>query len=100
MEYYIGIDVGGMSIKGLRVDADGNILAEGGVPTDCGNGGKNLCEGIARLCESLMQGADGELAGVGIGCPGVIESAKGEIVFAVNLNLKNYPLGEELSKRL
>lgn len=100
MKYYIGIDVGGMSIKGMRTDADGNVLAEGGVPTDCGNGGKNLVDGIARLCESLMSGASGELAGVGVGCPGVIESATGKIVFAGNLNLKDFPLGEQLAKRL
>ncbi|MGN0817438.1 MAG: ROK family protein [Candidatus Coproplasma sp.] len=100
MKYYIGIDVGGMSLKGMRTDAEGNVLAEGGAPTDCGNGGKNLTEGIARLCLSLMDGAEGELGGVGIGCPGVIESATGTIIFAGNLGLKNYPLGEELEKLL
>lgn len=100
MKYYIGIDVGGMSIKGMRTAADGNILAEGGVPTDCGNGGLNLCDGIVRLCESLTEGAQGELGGVGIGCPGVIESSTGKVIFAGNLALKDFPLGEELEKRL
>ena len=100
MKYYLGLDIGGTFVKGVCVTSDGKVLAEGKCDTGCENGGAAMCDNIARLCEELKAQVNGELAGVGAGCPGMIKSSEGVVKFAGNLGLKNFPLGAELSKRL
>lgn len=100
MKYYLGLDIGGTFVKGVCMTADGKILAEDKCDTGCENGGQAMCDNIAALCSSLTGKVEGQLAGVGAGCPGMIQSASGTVKFAGNLGLKNFPLGEELSKRL
>lgn len=96
----MGLDVGGTFVKGIILDGSANRKAEGSIPTVCGEG---LASCIEELVESLMQSAGAvfsDLAGVGVGCPGQIDSQSGTVVFAGNLNLKNYPLKELLEKKL
>ena len=100
MKYYLGLDIGGTFVKGVCITADGKVLAEGKCDTGCENGGAAMCDNIARLCEDLKAQVNGELAGIGAGCPGMIKSSDGVVKFAGNLGLKNFFLGAELSKRL
>lgn len=100
MMYYLGLDIGGMSIKGVCIDAEGQILAEGCVPTECENGGMAMCDAIAVLADRLSEQVEGELGGVGVGCPGMIDSDTGTVIFAGNLGLKNFPLGAILQEKL
>lgn len=87
--YYIGIDVGGTTVKGMIVDEKGKSPASGFVPTVS----ETLAEDIAGLTKKLMRDAKVEKAeGVGIGCPGIIDSEHGEVVFAANLGLTRFPL--------
>ena len=100
MKYYLGIDIGGMTVKGILTDGSGKIYAEGSVPTDSDKGAEIMCENIARLVAELTEGVNKEeIAGAGVGCPGLIDSADGTVVFADNLNLKNFPLAKEIEKR-
>lgn len=102
MNYYIGIDIGGMSIKGIILDENGAIKAEGSIATDCDKGGNAMCGNIVILVEDLLKksGANkSDVCGAGVGCPGLIDSANGVIVFAGNLGLRNYPLAKEISDR-
>ncbi len=96
---YIGIDVGGTAIKGIAIDEAGEVKAEGKVDT----GGKDVfCDNIALLIGELLKGAktdEREVAGVGVGCPGMIDSENGVVVFAGNLGLKNFPLAGEITAR-
>ncbi|MGN1061424.1 MAG: ROK family protein [Candidatus Coproplasma sp.] len=100
-KFYIGIDIGGMSLKGVEVDGDGKIICEDTAPTGEKDGGKSLAENVCELVNALIaksgHGAI-ECAGVGIGCPGVIDSKNGTVVFAGNLSLKNFPLVAEVQK--
>lgn len=100
VKYYLGIDIGGMSVKGICMDAEGNILSEHNVPTDCDKGGTAMCDAIASLADRLCESVDGELCGVGVGCPGMIDSITGTVIFAGNLGLKNFPLGAVLEEKL
>lgn len=96
MRIFIGIDVGGTTSKGLALDENGNILSESSVDTVIGDG---LAECIDGLIEKLVRGAGGvysEVAGVGVGCPGIIDSENGTVVYAANLLLNDYPLGKLL----
>ncbi|MGN1373126.1 MAG: ROK family protein [Candidatus Coproplasma sp.] len=101
--YYIGIDIGGMSVKGIVIDCDGHIICDGTASTGEKDGGASLTSNVCELIASLIAKsgkATAEIAGVGIGCPGVIDSKNGVVVFAGNLALKNYPLVENVQKRV
>lgn len=100
-KYFIGIDIGGMSVKGVAVDKDGKILCEGTAPTGDKDGGNSLAENVCELVQRLISDsghAATEFEGVGVGCPGVIDSKNGVVVFAGNLSLKNFPLVERVQK--
>ena len=99
MSLYIGIDIGGTTVKGGVFD-DGRLIYENSVPTDAE---EELADLIDGFVERLVSGASkvfSEIAGVGVGCPGVIDSENGTVVFAANLRLKNYPLGKLLAEKL
>lgn len=97
MQNYLGIDIGGMTVKGLLIAADGSIIADGSVETQSEAGAEKFCANTVSLINRLKQKSDCAVAGVGVGCPGLIDSANGRVVFAGNLNLKDYPLAENIS---
>lgn len=100
VEYYLGIDIGGMTVKGILTDKNGKVFSDGSVPTDSDKGGGAMCDNIAKLISEMTRGvARNEIAGAGVGCPGLIDSKSGTVVFAGNLNLKNFPLAQEIEKR-
>ena len=99
-KFYLGIDIGGMTVKGMLTDINGKVFSEGSITTDSDKGAEVMCGNIAKLITELITGIDKkEIVGVGIGCPGLIDSKNGVVVFAGNLNLKNFPLSEEIEKR-
>lgn len=102
MEYYVGIDIGGMTVKGIVLDSEGNALCEDAVVTSTERGGAALCDSVAELTLAMLSkcGADKADAHMGVGCPGVIDSERGVLVFSGNLNLRNFPLAREISSRL
>ncbi|MGN0813347.1 MAG: ROK family protein [Candidatus Coproplasma sp.] len=102
-KYYIGIDIGGMSIKGMVIDGDGKTICADTAPTGEKDGGASLTSNVIELVNSLITKSGEDIhkfAGVGIGCPGVIDSKNGVVVFAGNLALKNYPLVENVQERI
>ena len=100
---FIGVDIGGMSAKGVVINRDGEILSEQSVVTGNGQGGEELSNNIVAMVNDLVMangGLKSAFAGVGIGCPGLIDSKNGVVVFAGNLGLNYYPLGREISDKL
>ena len=99
-KYYLGIDIGGMSVKAVILDSEKRPLGDDCAPTP--SGGDALCDAVAELADSLMArcGAKKEDVSVGIGCPGVIDSKRGILVFSGNLRLKNFPLASGVEKRI
>lgn len=99
MKLYMGLDVGGTLIKGIITDENGQIVIEGDIPTV---GGEGLAESIEALADRLVLGANkvySALSGIGVCCPGLIDTPSGKVIFAGNLNLKNYPLGKILEEK-
>lgn len=94
MSLRIGIDVGGTNIKGVLLDGR-QKTAELSLPTNV-----NFIDGdIAAMCAELLAqaGADkSSVSGVGIAFPGTIDSARGRVVFAGNLKLRDYPIAEKV----
>lgn len=97
MADYFGIDVGGTFIKGICADEKGNIKAEGAIATGVEGGGNAICENIAKLIKTLEEQSGAKANAVGIGCAGMI-AQDGSVVFAGNLNLKNFPLAKTVAK--
>ncbi len=102
MKAYIGIDIGGMTIKGIVLDMTGASICEDVIETGCNESSKKMCDNIATLVERLIENGkvSRRTSTVGIGCPGVIDSARGIVVFAGNLHLKAFPLAQEVEDRI
>ena len=96
MKKYIGIDIGGTAVKSALVGEDGKILRRSSIPTVATRPYKEIAADIAEQIKALSGGETVE--GVGIGCPGAIDSAHGLIKYSNNLYWKDVPLGEELKR--
>lgn len=75
-EYYVGIDIGGMTIKGIVLDKDGKALCEDVAVTGSENGlGFYVRHNRrTRLFNAQKVRRRQEDAHVGVGCPGIIDS--------------------------
>lgn len=102
-KYYIGIDLGGTFIKGGIVNENGEILVCDKTPTEVEKGDKGVAANIAKLANDLLarQGLTvNDVEGLGIGSPGMIDSAEGNVVYANNLGWEDFRICDELSKLL
>lgn len=97
MKKYIGIDIGGTTVKAALVGEDGKILRRSTIPTVATRPYKEVAADIAAQIEELRAGDD--IGGVGIGCPGAIDSTNGIIKYSNNLYWENVPLVRELHER-
>lgn len=98
---YAGVDVGGMSIKIGLVTNEGKILKTIAFATEQEKGYKSMFARTADYIKQLLEESGFsliDLAGIGIGIPGTVDSKKGMIVSAVNIGCKNVALAEEMSQ--
>ena len=101
MSFYIGIDIGGMSIKAGIVNEEGRILKKSTCTTRSNESYEVIVKDIVDLCDDVLNGYKlkrSDIKGVGIGCPGTVDSGKGIITFAANLNFKNVDIITEFKK--
>lgn len=99
--YILGIDLGGTFIKGGILDDAGRILVEDKIPTQSETGAEGVAAGIASLCQSLMDRlslSPEEISGIGMGVPGMIDSAHGEVVYSNNLGWSHFRIGETVER--
>ena len=95
---YIGIDIGGTTIKAGRVDASGVLLSSAKAPT-LGNDIEALIAAIADLVEELQ--ATGPVAAVGVGIPGLRDARSGVIQTSPHIpSIRNVNLEQQLRNRL
>jgi glucokinase len=97
MALAVGIDVGGTKIAGGVVDEKGAILATArrvSPATDT--------EAIERSIEDLVDELRGtfDIAAVGIGAAGFVDSSRSTVLFAPNLAWRDEPLRADLEKRI
>lgn len=99
--YRAGIDLGGTNIKAGIVDKNQKIVAQASVPTKVEREYQEIIRDMAQLILKLMAElsitAD-ELAGVGIGSPGLVDAANGVVRYSNNFNWNDIPLIEEMHK--
>ena len=98
-KYYVGIDLGGTYIKGGIVDDLGNLLVNDKVPTEAEKGADAVAKNIASLAQSLMSKlglTKEDVSGIGIGVPGMIDSAQGEVIYSNNLGWSHFKISEKV----
>lgn len=96
----IGVDIGGTKTDCVLVGADGRIVAEHHQPTRPADGIATTLDRIASAIRVLLEQATAPVTGVGIGCPGHVDSAAGMAHRAVNLGWEAVPLRAEIARRL
>lgn len=99
---YIGIDVGGMSIKAGVVSHGGDIIAKYAVPTPLDNN-ENFCKAMLESVVGALKEANinkEDIEAIGIGAPGVVDRNKGLLVNSPNIPYINAPVREYLQKNL
>lgn len=102
-KYYIGIDLGGTFIKGGIVDDRGEIIVSDKIPTESEGGAGVVAGNIARLAKLLLDRCNlsaSDVEGVGIGCPGMIDSGSGNVIYSNNLGWSDFMITDEVSRLL
>ncbi len=94
MRKYIGVDIGGTTVKAAVVDENGRILRRSTIPTLATRPFEKVAEDIAAQIAGLREGD--KIEGVGIGCPGMVDSADGNIIYSNNLYWHDAPLAQKL----
>ena len=101
-KYYIGIDLGGTFIKGGICDDRGNIIISDKVPTETEFGADRVMDNISRLAFMLLDKAGlsvGDVEGLGMGVPGMIDSKNGTVIFSNNFNWKDVKICKGIKER-
>ncbi len=96
---YLGIDLGGTNIAVGLVDPQLNILYRASRPTHAVRPFQEIIQDMAELSRKVTTAAGytmDAVQGIGIGAPGTIDSQKGEVVYANNLNWHHVPLAQAL----
>jgi glucokinase len=72
---FVGIDLGGSSIKTVRADADGRVESVRRIRTCTHNGASGVLDQLSQLIDAYVANAKdgGELGGIGIGTPGLVD---------------------------
>ncbi|PTM56630.1 ROK family glucokinase [Desmospora activa] len=100
---YIGIDLGGTSMKLGIVDENGKLLDKLEKPT---RGEEGAETGLARMAEHARELAEmsgqpwSRVAGLGIGLPGFLDIERGEIIRLTNIPWERVPVRTVLEAKL
>ena len=97
----IGVDLGGTKILAGVFDAKLNLLGSYKMSTKPQRGPEGVVERIARCIEDAVDECDLDMArvkAIGVGAPGSVDSEKGLVLFAPNLEWKDFPLVERLQR--
>ena len=106
--YIIGVDLGGTNIVAGAMPEDGSReIAIRSEPTRADHGADSVVDSIARMIETVIAETIAEtnakredFAGVGIGSPGPLDRERGIVIVTPNLGWRNFPLRDEISKRV
>lgn len=100
--YYLGIDLGGMSIKAGICNDNGEILVKDTCPTVRDEDGDRILNDMASLCLKVINEANltvDDIEYAGIASPGSADSERGLIIYAATLPFLNYPIADKLSEK-
>ena len=106
--YILGVDLGGTNIVAGAMPEDGSReIAIRSEPTHADEGAGSVVDRIARMIDTVIAETIAEtnakredFAGVGIGSPGPLDRQRGLVIVTPNLGWRNFPLRDEISKRV
>ena len=106
--YIVGVDLGGTNIVAGAMPLDGSReIAMRTALTLADGGADSVVDRIAAMIEEVIAqtmsetGAERtDFLGVGIGSPGPLDREKGIVIITPNLGWTNFPLRDEVSKRV
>ncbi len=98
----VGVDVGGTKVLAAVFDRKGRVLGRAKTPTDL-SGPAPFLDSLSEVIKEALGTAGLTLkqaAGVGVGCPGLIDAARGILLSSANIPfLRQFPLAKALSRR-
>jgi glucokinase len=103
IKHFIGCDLGGTNLRAAIVDVEsGAVLHQSSIPTLAREGHDAVMQRMSELFLQVIQSAGmhkDEIGGIGIGVPGVLDMAKGEVLFLPNLpgTWPHVPLGDTIT---
>jgi predicted NBD/HSP70 family sugar kinase len=96
--WLIGLDLAHNQFRGAVVNLRGKIRNLVTIPVNDRNGEDALAL-VYDILDQLVGEATQPLLGIGVGTPGLVNTAEGVVINAVNLNWKNLPLTKLLQER-
>ena len=103
MKYYIGIDLGGTNIVAGVVDENYQILTKASVKTNLPRPEQEIAADMAAVARQAAEEAGlslDQIEWVGVGTPGIANSATGIIEYSNNLGFCNTPRVQYLEEAL
>ncbi len=103
MKYYIGIDLGGTNIVAGVVDENYNIISKASTKTNCPRPAQEIADDMAAMAIKAVEDAGltmEQIEWVGVGTPGIANSATGVIEYSNNLGFENTPMAEYIRKHI
>jgi glucokinase len=100
-EWYVGIDLGGTSIKLALISSDGEIGFKTEAPTNVTNGGDHILYQMNKMIDRGLENLQlkrSQVKGIGIGAPAFLDMETGFVHEAVNLGWKNFALKDKLQE--
>lgn len=101
--FAIGVDLGGTNLRAAAVDDAGRLLEKVTSGTEVARGRDHVINDMAQLILELaakFQGR-GNLAGIGVGVPGIIDMSTGMLRESPNLpGWHDYPVRDEIERRI
>ena len=87
----IGIDIGGMSIKGAAVDSNGRVYEKFSMPFIKGEPGEETIRKLTEIVKEYIaaNGLENKIVGIGLGSPGTLDIKNGIVNYANNLGWEN-----------
>ena len=98
----VGVDIGGTKVAVLVAAADGTVLARRSVAAASSEPDEAIAQiaGVIRDAVAEAGATIAEVEAVGLGVPGRVDTASGDVTFAVNLGWQHLPLGRRLAATL
>ncbi|BDR58397.1 ROK family glucokinase [Xylocopilactobacillus apicola] len=95
---YLGIDLGGTTIKFGMVDEAGKVRKQWNIPTNIEDGGSHILpDMLDSIGNYLPKYASDQVMGIGLGTPGTVDQVHGTVNGAFNLNwTTEQPLKEKI----
>jgi glucokinase len=99
IKFWIGFDLGGTKMLGTVLDENFNVLGTARKATNGSDGSLKGVKRIVSVIQEAMVKANVDpkgLQGIGMGCPGLVDSSKGVLLSAPNLGWRNVALRKRL----